>query len=177
MTAVPVTRTWVAGEVVTATEMNNNLTLVLNFLLTPPLCQINNSTAISVPTAAFTVMPMDTEDVDNSGMHSTVTNTSRMTAVYPGWYRASGFVSFTGNSTGRRGGRWNVNGTATNPGAAYNATVATSASPEVPLRTVDIFLNVGDYLEAAAYQDSGSTLSTLTTGNDRPMACAKWESN
>lgn len=178
MTAVPVTRTWTAGEVVSATEMNNNLTLVLNFLLTPPLCQVRNSVAQSYTSGSFAVQLFDTEDVDSSGMHSTVTNTSRMTAVYPGWYRASGSISFTGNATGRRGGRWLVNGVPVNAGAAYNATVSTAASAaEVPFRTLDAFLNVGDYLEIAGFQDSGGNLSTLTPAGDQPSATAKWESN
>src|SRR5512139_390154 len=48
--------------------------------------RVNNSANISINSATDTVLTFDTEDVDSNGMHSTVSNTSRLTAIVAGTY-------------------------------------------------------------------------------------------
>jgi hypothetical protein len=173
---VPVTRTWVAGEVVTAAYMNNNITSVLNWLLAPAVCQVRQIVAQSLSTGAYTPVTYTAEDVDSTGMHSTTVNTSRLTAVYPGWYGASSATSHTANATGRRGGRWQTNGAALNASAILIPAVAAVAII-YPGRTMQAFLNVGDYLEYASFQDSGGGLLTLVTSAEQSQASVWWLSN
>lgn len=178
MATVPVTRTWVAGEIVTAGYMNNNLTAVLNFLLAPPICQVRAATTQSFASgSSFVSVNFDAEDVDSTGMHSTVSNTSRITGVYPGWYRASGGANCgSSTATGRRMLGWKVNGTGVLGGGAGQA--GTTQLITLPARGVLVYLNVGDYLELGLQQDSGSSMgSYVGVGDWQPSACVNWESN
>src|SRR5512138_1061185 len=60
MTAVPVTRTFVAGEVVLASYFNTNINGPINFLLAPPLLRCRQTTLQTLTTgvvAALTFTP------------------------------------------------------------------------------------------------------------------------
>lgn len=177
MSAVPVVRTWTAGEVVTAAYMNNNVRDVDSWLLAAARCQAYQTVAQSIATgSSFTSVTLDAETVDTTGMHSTVSNTSRFTAVYPGWYRYSGAVPFVNNATGRRMTCWRYNGsdlTASGGGQAGSAVLVPTVA-----REMIIFQNVGDYVELGAQQDSGGALSTYVgIGSWQAGATAAWDSN
>lgn len=58
----------------------------------PPGCRVTNSAAISCANNLDVAVTFDTNRFDPSGMHSTVTNTSRVTIGSPGVY----ILSFTG---------------------------------------------------------------------------------
>lgn len=177
MAAVPAPRTWVAGEIVTAAYMNNTIRDVENFLLAPPVCFVLHTTGQSIATgSSFTSITFDSEVVDNSGMHSTVSNTSRLTAVYPGYYDTGGGVAFAGAATGRRMNNWRVNGSdMAGSAAGQPATTLTVANAA---RSIQVYLNVGDYLEEGAQQDSGGPVSLFVgTAGWQPSAKAVWTSN
>lgn len=177
MATVPVTRAWVAGEVVTAAYMNNNITSVLGWLLAPAIVQARQTVAVSVANAGTgTLMTYTAEDVDSTGMHSTAVNTSRLTAVYPGWYMGFASIGWSPNAAGRRGGVWTVNATGFN-GANTFLFAGVASTLSVPLKTVMAFLNVGDYLEVKGYQDSGGALSTAITAGEQSLLSAYWMSN
>lgn len=175
MATVPVTRTWVAGEVVTAAYMNNNITAVLGWLLAPAIVQLRQIVAQSLPDGAFTALTFTAEDVDSTGMHSTSVNTTRATSVYPGWYYFSASSSTAANGTGRRGGQWAVNGTTLN--AASTLVPPHTAAVVIPSKGLLIFLNVGDYVEYKAYQNSTAALSTLVTSQEQSNMTGFWVSN
>ena len=179
MTAVPAPRTWVTGEVVTAAEMNTNISDVLTFALAPPILQARQivSQSIANSTSPGTAVTYTAEDVDSSGMHSNVTNTSRATAVYPGYYRFSGGIPYVANATGQRGGYATVNGSALNGSNTLLNTTAANAI-YVPLRTILAYLSVGDYFEWLATQNSGGALNTGSGGVsfDATLTCV-WVSN
>lgn len=177
MATVPVTRTWVAGEIVTAAYMNNNISSVLSFLLARPWCQVRATSTQATVSGTQVALLFDTEDFDNSGMHSTVTNTSRLTAVYPGWYSADGGPNFAANNVGRRGAEFRVNGASVNGSPTYVAANATSSISKIVSRPTSAYLNVGDYLELYAVQDSGSGINTYATSPDNPLFRAVWQSN
>lgn len=177
MATVPVTRTWVAGEVVTAAYMNNNITAVLGWLLAPAIVQARQLVAVSVANAGTgTLQTFTGEDVDSTGMHSTSVNTSRLTAVYPGWHMGFASISYAANATGRRGGVWNVNGTGLN-GANTFVPAGVASQVVIPMRSILTFLNVGDYLEVKGYQDSGGALSTAISAGEQSLLSAVWVSN
>ena len=179
MTATPTVRTWAAGEIFTASNVNTFVSNVLAFLMTPPLLQCRQIVAQSIASASSpgTALTFTAEDVDSTTtMHSTSTNTSRGVALYPGWYQLSGGCGFAANATGARGGIWNINGSALNGG---NTLVPTTASGGcwVPYRTIFGFCNVTDFVELFATQTSGGALNTSATNTEQPLMAMKWESN
>jgi hypothetical protein len=176
MAVVPATRTWVAGEVVTAAHFNTNIRDVFNYLLAKPILKCRQTGAQSIANNTHTALTFGAEDVDSSGMHSTSVNTSRATAVYAGWYSPSGGTSFAGNTTGVRGTYWSVNATPVN--GSNTLQIATSAAAtQFPARTDLVFLNVNDYLEEFTYQNSGGSLNTSVTAQEQPSMVVRWESN
>lgn len=177
MATVPVTRTWVAGEVVTAAFMNNNITAVLGWLLAPAICQVRQLVAQSLANGAHASITYTGEDVDSTGMHSTSVNTSRLTAVYPGWYGSSGTLCVaTGAAATRRGGRYTVNGANVTGGSTLVGAGATGTL-EVPCKLFFTFLNVGDYLEFQGFQESGGALNTVSSGINMSTLSSWWMSN
>lgn len=177
MTAVPTTLTAVAGAVLTASQWNANNRDVENWLLAPALLQIRATSTQALANNTQTAILFDTEDVDSTGMHSTSSNTSRATAVYPGWYQFNGGIPIASNATGRRGYRFNSNGSAVIPGSAVMTPPVNGNPTQIPGRTILIFMNVGDYIEAQGYQDSGGSLNTTATAPDQPSMTARWVSN
>ena len=177
MATVPVIRTFVAGEVVLASYFNTNINGPLSYLLSPPIVQGRQTVAQTLTNNTDAAITMDTEDVDSSGMHSTSSNTSRFTAVYPGWYQCAGSVGFSANATGRRTCQWRVTGggSMNGSGASFPTTAANVAKVVSP--TLLIFLNVGDYAELFGRQESGGGLNTAVSTADQSMASLAWNSN
>lgn len=177
MTAVPTVHVFVPGEVATAANINLYGTAA-NFLLARPIIEMNQTVSQSIasnsgPGSALT---FTTEVVDSSNMHSTVTNTSRATAVYPGYYRFGGGSSFAANATGSRGTIGFVNGTNINGSMVYGPATP-SGLWSGPARTKLYFLNVGDFFELNAIQSSGGALSTSVSNIEQPNMTGAWESN
>lgn len=173
MVAVPATRTWVAGEIVLASHFNTNIRDVLNYLLALPAFEGRQSTTQNLTTATWTTVTMDAEDLDSAGGHSTVTNNSRYTAQYAGWYQVGGAAAINTSATGMRATRWMVNGSVLNASQITDQGVA-SFPHNVPARAKHVFLNVGDYLELQAYQNSGGTLATVVSAETACGVMARW---
>lgn len=179
MAAVPVPHTFVDGVYTTA-EANTYLRDPLLFLLKPPLAELRQTVAQSIPNGTFTAVLFDTEDVDQDylggGGHSTSSNTSRYTANFAGWYQVSGGVSIAANAVGVRGCYWYVNGSplngtesmSVNSGATNHGSVA---------RTKHVFLNLGDYVELFCYQTSGAPLNTAVSTFAQSSMTVRWVSN
>lgn len=177
MATVPVTRTWVAGEVVTASYMNNNITAPIGWLLAPAICRVRQTVAQSLPNNTQTALTFDSEDVDSTGMHSTVSNTDRMAAVYPGWYRTGGGASIANAAISTaRAALWDVNGTSLN-GSTAQVPPSASGITGVAARSILVYLNVGDYLRLKAFQNSGGAVNTSGTTTEQSSADLTWESN
>lgn len=180
MATVPVTRTWVSGEVVTAGYMNNNITSPVAWLLAPALCRVRATGAQSIANNTFVTLTFDAEDVDTTGMHSTAVNTGRLTAVYPGWYQLFGANCWAAGgaaATSRRMAHYIVNGGSGLTGSIGGGTGMNSIMPAV-WRPIHLYLNVGDYVEVQVYQDTGGALSTyVALSNYQPSADIRWVSN
>ncbi len=161
MASVPVFRTWVAGEVVTAAYLNTNVRDSGNFFLAKPIAELRQSVAQSIanfPTA--TAVTFDLEDIDNDSGHSTSSNTSRYTAQTPGRFQLSGGIAFAGNATGRRWACWYLNGSVLT-GSQTTFAASTGSDIAIAARTKTVLLNgTTDYVELIAQQDSGGALNT-----------------
>jgi hypothetical protein len=169
--AVPVPRTWVVGEVVTAAYMNG-VRDALNYLLAPPLVDLSQNVAQSLPNNSLTAVAWDTEGYDSDGTHSTVTNTTRITFITPGWYQYDGAITFDANTTGYR------------LAAAYKNAVTYKTGGRLPPSSSQTSIPVsgsmsvvaGDYLEIYALQSSGGALNTFTSNNFRSFCTVRWVS-
>lgn len=177
MATVPVTRTFVAGEIVLASYFNANIRDVLNYLLAPPIMELRQQVVQSIPNSAFTAVTFTTEDVDSSGMHSTSVNTSRATAVYPGWYQETGSTAFAVNATGSRGSSYYINGATQNSVQSLHQTVGASHNHREVAVTKMVFMNVSDYVELMTFQASGGALNSIAGGSDGAGFGMRWVSN
>lgn len=179
MAAVPTPLDWVAfaGLSPSAAQFQAGVGDVLGFLLSPPLCIVRQTVAQSIGNASFTPLTFTTEDADDLAMHSTVTNTTRVTAVYPGWYQLSGQVGHGVSSTGRRGCLWSRNGTQLNASQALTTASISGGSGTVQVATTTLaYLAVGDYVELQCYQDSGANLTTNVNTTGQSSAAVLWVS-
>ena len=58
-----------------------------------PSVRVSNSTALTLTTSVTLVLTFNTERYDRLGMHSTSSNTNRLTAAVPGIYSIGGNVT------------------------------------------------------------------------------------
>lgn len=175
MGTVPSYRTWVVGEIVTAAFMNTNIRDSGLFLIAIPLFRGRNTAGQSIANSTYTSIVLDTEDVDSDGMHSTVTNPSRVIPQTVGWYLLSGGVGWVVNVTGQRGGLWAKNGTAV-PGTDSLGPNATASFPSsAAARATHVQMNgTTDFVELQGFQSSGGALSTATNSGDQPSVDVQW---
>lgn len=175
MTAVPAPPTFVNLTTLTLAELNA-LVAAISFNLNPPIARLRQTSAQSLTNGAPTAITMDTHDEDSVNGHSTSSNTSRYTAVYAGWYRVSGGVSYAVNSTGVRAAYWYVNGSVINGSEAMGPS-STAVFHSTSARSTLVYLNVGDYVELYGYQTSGAGLNTAVSGQSSSSMSVEWVSN
>jgi hypothetical protein len=124
-----------------------------------------NSANISINSATLTKLTFDSERWDNDTIHSTSSNTGRLTATTAGIYMISAGVQWASNSTGNRELLIKLNDT------TYildkNCTAVTGAGTLMNV-TTQYNLAAGDYVELVVYQDSGGALNIVTAGNYSP---------
>lgn len=130
----------------------------LEFLIDPPACSVFNSASVSVTSGTtFTIMLADSENFDNNGMHSTVTNTSRVTAQTAGRYLCIATATYGAGTTGFRGLAFLHQGTTKfgevqiSPAPAGIGTAITTSATRV--------LAVNEYVEVEARHTQGANLA------------------
>lgn len=128
----------------------------LEFLISPPACSVYDTTGQTLTTATSTVINHGSENYDNDAMHSTVSNTSRITAQTAGRYLFIVTVEFAANATGLRQVFFYKNNVSTGVGSRQNATTTFNAIFQA---SATIILAAGDYVEIQAYQSSGGNLN------------------
>lgn len=124
-----------------------------------PHCNIKETTAQSVATATWVALVSDEEVSDIGGMHSVVTNSSRVTipASEGGLYLMGGVTLHTANATGNRFMGFGKNGAA--PVAAVASAVGSAAIDQTLSGTQTMLLDAGDYVECKAYHTVGVNLN------------------
>lgn len=177
MATVPTTHTVLDG-LATSSEMNTYFRDPIDFLMNRPAARVRQTATQTITTGTLTSITFTTEDLDDdpagTGAHSTSVNTSRYTAVYPGWYQVSGVVSFAANATGVRAASWAVNGTAINASASAIPNNGAATIVDVPAPTIQVFLNVGDYVELQGYHERGANLDTFVSGQHASSMDVQW---
>lgn len=182
MGTLSLTHTLVAGDIEDINKVQTNFTDIRTFLnngnIGPeneeilPTCRVYRTTDQSIPNNTQTAITFDAERHDTDGLHSTVSNTGRVTITTAGVYQLTGSAHFAGNATGYRELAIRLNG----------ATLITRARELSPTAAVGAALNVstaynlgaGDYVEMTVHQTSGGALNVLTLSNDSPEFSASW---
>jgi hypothetical protein len=130
----------------------------LEFLIDPPACSVFNNAAQTVATGTTgAALTANSENFDNNSMHSTATNTSRITAQTAGRYLFLATVNFANNATGLRNVFFRVNGVTDYPGASVPPVASGNSTTITGVRS--IVCAATDYVECWGSQTSGGNLS------------------
>lgn len=130
-------------------------------------CRVYNNANISIATSGVSqALTFNSERYDNFGIHSTSSNTSRLTAPRSGIYNIFGHVEFASNATGQRYIVIYANGT-TNIAVEGKTAMAGGLSTFCSVSTM-YSLAAGEYVELLANQTSGGALNVLSTASMSP---------
>lgn len=131
----------------------------LEFLIDPPACSVFNNTTQSVANNTEATLTANSENFDNDAMHSTVTNTARITVQTAGRYEFTCRVNFQADITPdtRRQITLRKNGTTSVVVAAHpGITDSTSMTISGFLKDT---MAAADYYEVRILQNSGNALN------------------
>lgn len=128
----------------------------------PPVVEATHNTTQSIANATNTNVAFNTEAVDQAGgsaaaMHDTVTNNSRLTALYAGYYLIFFTVVYTGNVAGMRYAWIEKNASAA---IRYGVSAVVGNGTENDMTIVaGVAMAVNDYVQAVLHQTSGAALN------------------
>lgn len=125
----------------------------------PITCRAKNTATVQLNNAAWTTITFSAEDHDTAGMHSTTTNTSRISATVAGYYQVKGTVYFAASAATQVQARILKNSVTTGIPGLRAKVNPVSGQDALATATGTIYLNAGDYLELQGYQDSGAAIS------------------
>ncbi len=162
--------TFTAGAILTAAQMNEIGTNVNNYRV-PPICILSAGTQAITNTTA-TVLTYSTEVVDTDAMHSTATNTSRITINTAGVYLFTCQMTIAG--AGAEGSRVLASlskngGEAVTNGARVDTGNTSASSPVAVSLSLIHSCAVTDYFEWQIFQSSGGSRNV-----DGSSFCATW---
>lgn len=164
------------GQIVTNSFVVAQWVDGLIFALNVPECQAYATVVQNIPNNTPTAILYDSENLDPYGMHSTTSNTSRITPTAPGWYEVSGGAVYGNNGTGDRKVQPYVNGAAIQYASAQVPAVGGGANgTAVGCPTVTLYFNgTTDYVELYATQNSGGTLAINPNTSNESFLRVKW---
>lgn len=125
---------------------------------TTPMCRVYNSANISIPNATATDLTFDSERFDTDSMHSTVSNTNRITFNKAGKYLVGCNVVWDAGAGVTRQVRIMLNGTTR---IAYDLQDVSVANNHAHVLCTFYEFAVGDYITCSVYQGSGGALNVL----------------
>jgi hypothetical protein len=172
MATIPVAFTYADNTIATAAQFNAQIKDAQNFLKSVPRAQVMHNALITRPTqTSWSLVPwnLDIDKTDGGGMHSTVTNNSRVIALTAGVYHCWVNITWEDHAIqafdGDRGVQIRKNsagnvGTGTLVGVDHrhcftNPTPAVGASQHGCEGY--IFLAVNDYIETFVYDADNDT--------------------
>ncbi|MDJ0762290.1 MAG: hypothetical protein QNJ97_04805 [Myxococcota bacterium] len=125
--------------------------------------RVRNSSNQEIANNTTTVLNFNDTKFDTDHMHDIVSNNSRITFQTAGKYLVTGQAQWESNSTGRRMLDIFLNN-GTIIAATDRSAIEQSRSEVVTLWE----FNTGDYIELRAFQDSGSALDVIVSGENSP---------
>ncbi len=138
-----------------------------------PLCVAYRSTNQTIANSTITAITWNAETLDNTGMHSTATNTSRYTATSDGWHRIRAQLVWASSAAGNREVYILFNGTGNNYGDVKTPNVgAVAMGMQI---TVEAALTAGQFFEVFCAQSSGGNLDIVgSAGYPRAGVTVEW---
>jgi len=128
--------------------------------------RVYRSSNQSINNTTFTAITFNSERYDTDNIHSTVSNTSRLTCQTAGKYIIVGQVKIDNNVTGYRICRIVLGGsTVLSVARELNPTTASAANLIV---TTIYDLATSNYVELEVWQNSGGSLNVLSDSNSSP---------
>lgn len=170
----PTTRS--TGLLVTASIWNTDLVNNILFLADPPACRVYNSSNISCADAAVTTLTFNSERFDTDNMHSTVSQTSRIT------FNTAGVYVVTFNAECQSGNDYSawfcdffLNGATTIANVRFKPNTDALYNHNLHLSTLYKFA-AADYIEVRVFQDNtaNTARNVLAAGNYSPEFSAHW---
>jgi hypothetical protein len=157
-------KTWATNDSLGASTLNTHLRDNLNFLYGRPCCRVFNNANISHTTSgALQALTFNSERFDTDTMHSTSSQTGRITFTTAGYYMVGGQVEFGASATGERGLAIRLGGTTTLISHNQDAI----GSDQLSVVTFYAF-TAGQYVELLGYQTSGGALNMNFTSAYSP---------
>jgi hypothetical protein len=117
-------------------------------------------------TGNYLAITFNSERNDTYSMHSTTSNTSRITFAVAGWYYIWGAAVFDANATGVR--RLGVRLGGSTYIAATNHTAASAGEASYLNISTLYYFAATNYIELMAYQNSGGNLDVLYSSSFTP---------
>jgi hypothetical protein len=154
-----------------AAEVQDGSLGTAEFSTSIPAARVTRSSNQSVAHGTSTPLAFDTERYDTAAMHSTGANASRLTAPVNGIYSVTAQGRWLGSGTGTRALSLRKNGGTYIASTSDLLTSAFALSQEV---TTQVALQAGDYVEAEAFQDSGSAVSVHKSDEYTPEFSMTW---
>lgn len=134
----------------------------------PIACRVYNDAAFTHNSSGNNLaVTFNSERWDTYAMHSTSTNTSRITVPIGGWYLIVGSVSWDNNNTGSRSIGIMVDGTTTIVSNRTNNLGASTVDLNMSVSTL-YYLAATSYVELIAWQNSGGSLDIVANANYSP---------
>lgn len=135
-------------------------------------CRVYHSVDQAIADSTIVKLAFDSERYDNGGLHSTVTNNSRITVGRAGVYLISASIRFANSILGGRQCAIIVNNTTYIAAQTFPAAPGAQAT-DITL-TTQYLLAATDYIEVAVLQTSGGSLNVSAGGNFSPEFSAQW---
>lgn len=154
-------------------SLNGQSAAFLNYTHNIARCQVKNSATQAVAHNTNTVLTFDTENFDTDAMHSTASNTGRITFNTAGTYRVSATVTFV--TPGSAAGQYCLifirkNGVTKLRGSTVYC-VNSAVNTEVTVSTL-VAAAATDYVEVVAYQNTG--VSVNAQSGEETVLEAEW---
>ena len=169
-------RTFVAGETETAAIFNTYLRDNMKWLSTDAPCVLayNNANISHSVSATYRAVTLNSERFDNATLHSTSSNTERITipSGSDGKYIFGGEIGWASNATGIRVVVIALNGIATFLVGQY--TIALTANAFGHSCSSMYSLAAADYINMCGFQNSGGALNMTVATNEAPVFWAYW---
>lgn len=129
-----------------------------------PTARVYNSAAIDIVTATPTALTFNSEWWDNDDIHSTATNTDRLTAPVTGIYLVIVSIEWEADADGYRLLYLQKNGS-----IALNATkILTTAAPDYQSVSTIVDLDFSEYVRAIVEHSAGNNLEVTRTEATSP---------
>lgn len=137
-------------------------------------CSVYNTTNQSVAYGTWTPLAMNTDLIDTSGMHDSVTNNSRIVVSVAGLYVLCGGVYWdVVHPNGLRGLLFYLNGSPAARGVFEDAGGSIGANGCYQSLASAFYISAGAYVELYGYQDNSSIAALNSTGGIQTFAIAR----